>query len=103
MGLKFGKQENIMPGLVFPVLTVLFTTIVLLGLLTVGKAMSQPTGLDPEGFPIFSYLDSTALASRKILNSHRKSDAYDRPPPRYKARSASTPPALDANAGRGLA
>ena len=57
----------------------------LLGLLTVGKAMSQPTGLDPEGFPIFSYIDSTALASRRILGSHRA-----RPPPR--GRAASTPP-----------
>ncbi|KAH8097822.1 hypothetical protein JL720_737 [Aureococcus anophagefferens] len=48
MGLKFGASSSITAGLFFPCLTVLFTTIVLLGLLTVGKAMSQPTGLDPE-------------------------------------------------------
>ena len=92
MGLKFGAEESIMSGLVFPLLTMVFTAIVLLGLLTVGKAMSQPTGLDPEGFPIFSYLDSTALASRRILGSHRDPAPHAAPRATRPPRSASTPP-----------
>ena len=101
MGLKFGASSSITAGLFFPCLTVLFTTIVLLGLLTVGKAMSQPTGLDPEGFPIFSYIDSTALASRKILDSHRKAppDEPDAPPPPKRRSTSNPPPKLRDGAG----
>ncbi|KAJ8614238.1 hypothetical protein CTAYLR_001168 [Chrysophaeum taylorii] len=95
MGLKFGVKEPISSGLVFPALAVFFTTVVLLGLLTLGKAMSQPTGLDPEAFPIFSYLDSTALASRRIIHgpeAARPTTDYAAPVVKPSPR-AGTPPA----------
>lgn len=105
-GLKFGQKEPIASGLIFPALAVFFTTVVLLGLLTLGKAMSQPTGLDPEAFPIFSYLDSTAIASRRIIHAKAynkrpylepTNDGYPEPPrqpPPTRRRHTSGPPAV---------
>ena len=41
--------------------------------------LSAPcAGLDPEAFPVFSYLDSTAVNSRKMLDGSQLSSRHTR-------------------------
>ncbi|KAJ1463112.1 Bestrophin, RFP-TM, chloride channel-domain-containing protein [Pelagophyceae sp. CCMP2097] len=76
MGLKCSAQS--VASWLFPAIAVFYTTIVAVGLITVGKAMSQPTGLDPEAFPIFRYIDSTVRSSRDLI-LHDRPAARGRP------------------------
>ncbi|KAJ1462223.1 hypothetical protein M885DRAFT_476294 [Pelagophyceae sp. CCMP2097] len=77
-----------------PAIAIVFTTVVSLGLLTLGKSMSQPTGLGPESFPIHTYLDNTAKSSKRILMLGHASSKVQQRVFRTSARSGSEPPPL---------
>ena len=68
-GFHFTPDAPISYGFAFPAFGLFVTTFTSVGLVEIGATLCDPFGGDPEDFPIFTFLNFTAVTSRNIIDS----------------------------------
>ena len=68
-GFHFIPDAPISYGFAFPAFGLFVTTFTSVGLVEIGATLCDPFGGDPEDFPIFTFLNFTAVTSRNIIDS----------------------------------
>ena len=68
-GFHFTPDAPISYGFAFPAFGLFVTTFTSVGLVEIGSTLCDPFGGDSEDFPIFTFLNFTAVTSRNIIDS----------------------------------